>query len=84
MSQPENGEVHAKPLDVDGVNAAIAGTIAFAIGAVVLLLLKNTLAEHDATWFIWTAVAGCLGGVGGIAYATRRRAAYRAAGKATH
>lgn len=70
-----------KPMDVDGVNAAIAGTVLFAIGLVVCLLLRTSLAEHDATWWIWVCVAGAAGGILGVIYTTRRRAVYRAAGR---
>lgn len=70
-----------KPLDVDGVTAAIAGTIAFALGFVVLLFFRTQLAQNDASWWLYVCVAGSVMGLIGIAYTTKRRAAYRAAGR---
>ena len=70
-----------KPLDVDGVTAAIAGTVAFAIGFVVLLFLRPQLAQNNASWWLWVCATGTAMGLVGVGYTTRRRAAYRAAGR---
>ncbi|MGB3673988.1 MAG: DUF2530 domain-containing protein [Candidatus Nanopelagicales bacterium] len=70
-----------KPLDVDGVTAAIAGTACFALAFVVLLFFRSALEESGSTWWLWTCLAGAVMGILGIAYTTRRRAAYRAAGR---
>ena len=72
-----------KPLDVDGVSAAIIGTAIFAVGLVVLLIFRARLADNDATWWLWVLFAGAVMGLVGIWYTTRRRAAYRAAGRQT-
>ena len=72
---------NTKPLDVDGVNAAIAGTVLFAIGFVVLLFMRPQLAEQGASWWLWVCAAGAVMGLVAIGYTTRRRAAYRAAGR---
>lgn len=60
-------------LDVDGVAAARWGTAAWGVALVVLLLLRDRLAEADATWWIWVAVAGFLGGLAGWWWVARRR-----------
>ncbi len=72
-----------KPLDVDGVTAAVAGTIGFAIAFVVLLFFRSTLSANNTSWWLWVCVAGALMGLAGVGYTTRRRAAYRAAGRTT-
>lgn len=70
------------PLDVDGVTAAIAGTVAFAIALVVLLVgFRDSLAASGGTWWIWVCVVGTVQGLIGIAYVLRRRVVYRAAGR---
>jgi hypothetical protein len=71
----------SKALDVDGVAAAIAGTVAFALAFVVLFFFRSTLAAHDTEWWVWVCAAGAVMGLIGVAYTTRRRAAYRAAGR---
>ncbi|MGD7732969.1 DUF2530 domain-containing protein [Propionibacteriaceae bacterium G57] len=62
------------PLDEDGVQAAIIGTIAWAVGLVVMLLRGDAA----PAWYTWTCVAGI--GVGGLAlvYLVRRRRVRRA------
>ncbi len=72
-----------KPLDVDGVTAAIAGTIGFAGAFVVLLFLRSALEANNDLWWLWVCGTGAVMGVVGIGYTTRRRAAYRAAGRTT-
>lgn len=72
-----------KPLDVDGVTAAVAGTVVFALAFFALLFARSTLEDNGAQWWLWTCAAGAVMGVLGIAYTTRRRAAYRAAGRTT-
>ena len=46
---PDDAVANTKPLDVDGVNAAIAGTVVFAIAFVVLLVL-SLLLTMDNSW----------------------------------
>jgi hypothetical protein len=64
-------------LDVDGVAAAGWGSALWGVALVVLLVMGDRLPE-DARWWIWVCVAGLLGGLVGLAYVLRRRAAYRA------
>ena len=68
-----------KPLDVDGVTAVVSGTIAFAVGFVVLLFFRSTLQQNGDTWWLWVCATGAALGLLGTAFAVRRRAAYRAA-----
>ncbi|MEI8082885.1 MAG: DUF2530 domain-containing protein [Actinomycetes bacterium] len=77
------GKDRVRPLDVDGVNAAAIGTAAFTVGLVALLVFRGRLVDNDATWWLWVFFAGTIMGLVGIWYATRRRAAYRAAGRQT-
>lgn len=78
-SQLQPGDV--KPLDTDGVAAAVIGTVLFAVAFLVMLPLRGQLSDSDKSW--WLLVAGC-GTVIGIlltGYSVRRRAAYRAAAR---
>ncbi|MBP7973416.1 MAG: DUF2530 domain-containing protein [Candidatus Nanopelagicales bacterium] len=68
-----------EPLDVDGVNAAILGTVAFVIAFFVLLLFRSKLAETNGQWWLWVCVTGAGLGLMGIGYGVRRRSVYRAA-----
>lgn len=73
-----------KPLDVDGVNAMIVGTVAWFIALLLLVtIFRGALATHDATWWIWVCAAGVIIGLIGLQYVSRRRAAYRRAKGAT-
>lgn len=83
-AEPRLGQPPEKPLDVDGVNAAKTGTIAFVFGFVVLIFFRGPLADNDATWWLWVFAAGAILGLVGIWYTRRRRSAYRAAGHQTH
>lgn len=78
--QPAIDEVAVaeKPLDVDGVKAAILGTIAFAVAFFVLLLFRSKLAESNGQWWLWVCVTGVGLGLVGIGYGVRRRSVYRA------
>ncbi len=63
------------PLDLDGVTAVLVGTIAWAVATVVLLLLREQLAESDREWWVWVGVSGVGLGLIGLWYTRRRRAA---------
>lgn len=67
------------PLDADGVGAVAAGTVAWAVLAVVLFVLRDRLVAADAQWWLWVALTGTGLGLPGLWYTTRRRAAYRRA-----
>lgn len=82
--EPHLDQPPEKPLDVDGVNAAKTGTIAFGLGFVALLFFRGPLADNDAIWWLWVFAAGAFLGLVGIWYTSRRRSAYRAAGHQTH
>lgn len=77
MNQPEPPKV--EPLDADGVGAALTGTILWTVALVVLLLLRDRLTAAGAQWWIAVAASGVVLGLIGLAYTTRRRAAYRRA-----
>ncbi|MFI0433663.1 MAG: DUF2530 domain-containing protein [Candidatus Nanopelagicales bacterium] len=68
----------SKPVDADGVSAVLAGTIAWVVvGLVLMLFFRPALAEHGASWWLWVPPAGALMGLAGLPYVLRRRAAYR-------
>lgn len=67
-----------EPVDVDGVGAITYGTIAWAVGVVVCLVLRQQLADAGRGWWLWVCVAGALLGVAGIWFVRRRAAVYRA------
>ena len=71
--------VALKPLDVDGVGAVTYGTIAWTVGLVLCLLLRDRLAADGRSWFTWVCLAGALLGLAGVWFVRRRAAVYRAA-----
>ena len=74
---PGNGQRHVvadiEPLDVDGVRTIAAGTIAWAVAFLVLLVFRDALAEQGRTWWLWTCLVGIALGLGGLEYCRRRR-----------
>lgn len=66
------------PLQHDGLVPIAVLTAAWALAAVVLLVLRADLANTDQTWWIWTCVAGFGLGLLGYAFSRRRRDALRA------
>ena len=71
--------VAVEPLEVDGVRTAAIGTGAWLVALVVMLLLRDRLAEDGNGWWISVGVAGLVLGMIGIAFLLRRRAVYRRA-----
>jgi hypothetical protein len=71
------------PLDVDGVGAILVGTIAWTVGLVVCLLLRDRLAADGHAWWTWVCLAAALMGLPGLWFVRRRRDAYAAAKAAT-
>lgn len=67
-----------EPLDVDGVGAVLAGTVAWAVALVVCLVLRDRLAADGHTWWTWVCLTGALLGLPGLWYVRRRRDAYAA------
>lgn len=79
--EPTTPHPEVEPLDEDGVGAVAMGTVAWCVALVVLLLLRDRLAESDAQWWIAVAATGAGLGLLGLLYTTRRRAAYRSSRK---
>lgn len=73
QTSPARPAATTKPVDVDGVSTLAVGTALWAVALVVLLLLRDRLADNGTTWWLWTAVTGLGLGVGGLAYTRRRR-----------
>jgi hypothetical protein len=71
------------PLDVDGVGAILVGTIAWTVGLVICLLLRDRLAADGHAWWTWVCLAAALMGVPGLWFVRRRRDAYAGAKAAT-
>ena len=65
-----------RPLDVDGVGAVLYGTIAWTVGLVICLLLRDRLAADGHAWWTWVCLAAALMGLPGLWFVRRRRAAY--------
>ncbi len=68
-----------RPLDVDGVGAVAALTVAWAVAAVVCWFFRDSLQAQGRGWWWWTCAAGTAFGVLGLPYVLARRKAYRAA-----
>lgn len=77
MTEPTTPEPRIAPLDVDGVGAITYGTIAWAIGIVLCLLLRDQLAGSGRGWWLWVCVTGAVLGLAGIVFVRRRAAVYR-------
>jgi Protein of unknown function (DUF2530) len=56
------------PLETNDVHIALAGTVAWAVALVVLLIVPLHSADH---WWRWVCVAGLLGGLFGVWYTPR-------------
>jgi hypothetical protein len=63
------------PLESNDVRAVAAGTAAWAVGLVVLIVLRVTDAARVETWWLVMCGYGLLLGVVGIRYCQRRHAA---------
>jgi len=63
------------PLESDDVRAVAAGTAAWAVGLVVLIVLRVTDTARVETWWLVMCGYGLLLGVVGIRYCQRRHAA---------
>jgi hypothetical protein len=60
------------PPDVDDRLPVLAGTVIWAVLALVGVLFRDRLAEDGREWWIWAASAGFLLGLVGLAYMHRR------------
>jgi hypothetical protein len=63
------------PLETDDVRTVAVGTAAWAVGLVVLLVLRVATDERVETWWLEMCAAGALLGLAGVRYCRRRRAA---------
>lgn len=65
-------------MQTDGIVVFAAGTVAWMVAGLVLLLLRGTLEDHGSGWWLWIPVAGVGIGLIGIVVAVRHRARGRA------
>ncbi len=62
-----------EPLDLDGVRTMQVGTALWALGLIVLVLLRDQLEADGHEWWIWTCAAGFVLGLIGWDHCARRR-----------
>lgn len=71
-------DLTSRPVDADGVTAVVLGTICWAVAGIVLaVFFRTSLAEADASWWLWVCVVGTGLGLIGLPYVIRRRNVYR-------
>ena len=66
-------QAEVPPLDVDGVQAATVGTVAFAIASVIMAVGYDRLAAAGDGWWLGVAVSGLALGVISLGYTISRR-----------
>lgn len=67
------------PLETDDVRIVAAGTAAWVVALVVLLVLRAAGADVHS-WWLWMCGAGAALGLAGVRYCARRRDRLRSAG----
>lgn len=60
-------------LDLDGVQAGVVGTVAWALLALLSLVFSGFLSEHNILWWRDVAFAGVIIGLFGVRHVLRRR-----------
>lgn len=75
MPRPEPLLVQApvRALDADGLAAAVIGTLAFAVAAVVLALDFGSVSAAGHQWWLWVACTGTVIGLAFLVYCLVRR-----------
>jgi MFS family permease len=68
-------------VEPDAVTVITVGTVLWAVGLVVALLLHGRLADHGNGDWVWITVAGVVLGLMGIRIVRRRRARLRDPGR---
>jgi Protein of unknown function (DUF2530) len=66
-------------MESDDVLVVTVGTVLWAVGLVVTLVLHDRLSEHGNGDWVWIMAAGLFLGLVGIRHVRRRRTALRAA-----
>jgi bacteriorhodopsin len=66
-----------RALDPDGMAVVSAGTIAFAIGAVICWLARADLVAIGKLWYLGVSITGTLLGLLGLAFGLYRKARRR-------
>ena len=77
MSEPEESrlirQAEVPPLDIDGVQAAIIGSVLFAVATVVMAFSYPQLVAHGDGWWLGVGVSGLALGLIGLGYTLLRR-----------
>ncbi|MGH3154137.1 MAG: DUF2530 domain-containing protein, partial [Streptosporangiaceae bacterium] len=76
--KPDRGPAPPPPLEANDQLVAAAGTIAWAVALVVLLIVRSEL-PAGARWWIWTCVAGLALGLFALWYVPRLKRSRAAA-----
>ncbi len=72
--RPILAQAPVRALDPDGIAVVSSGTAAFAVGAVVCWIFRDSLAASGRDWYFLVAVAGTLiGGLGLVISVVRGR-----------
>jgi hypothetical protein len=66
-------QAEVPPLDVDGVQAATVGTVAFAVASVIMAVGYDRLVAAGDGWWLGVAVSGFALGVISLGYTISRR-----------
>lgn len=77
MADREDAPRRLTPLDPPMVPVVVAGLVAFGTAGLVLLLLRDQLAAHGHTDWLWTCLAGFLLGLPGLVWMRRHDARRR-------
>lgn len=56
------------PLKTDDRKAFLVGTVLWAIGLIVVIVMQPALAESGQAWWLWACVAGLVVGALGLIY----------------
>ncbi|MEY4137561.1 MAG: hypothetical protein RL205_1689 [Actinomycetota bacterium] len=68
-----SGSISTSLSNGDALTPIAIGTVAWALAAVALLLVRDSLETAGTTWWFGACAVGIISGLGGIAYVLYRR-----------
>jgi Protein of unknown function (DUF2530) len=83
-AEPPRSEHHflvqapVAPVDVDGFNVVVTGTVTFAVASIVCAIRYDDLAARGDGWWLGVCISGFLLGLVGLLYCWNRRRRRRA------